>query len=320
MLIDALEKEDKKKVISSRPVGGWLHLFVALGFVWGASFSFIETALTMTTPAGSTFWRTFLGAVALVLYLVWTRSVPERKQITWVFLWRVGFVGLMLSVIPALLFAFAQERVTTIVSSILNSATPIATAIVILLAFRDELPSRRQVAGVFVGLMGALVALGVRPGNLGENDPVAVAALVGAIACYGVGIPFSHKYVIPLGVPAKTMATFQISIAAVVLAPLYFLQSEPLFRAVPDVWSLTQILILGCVGTGFAYIWNFELIDRAGSTIASSVSYASLVVSLIIGWALLGEPFSWNLPIGALLVVVGSAIMQSPQAHERVRS
>jgi len=298
----------------------WLHLFIALGIIWGASFSFIETALTITTPAGSTFWRTFLGAMALIVYLLWTKSFPKRHEITWTFLWRVGFVGLMLSVIPALLFAFAQERVTTIVSSIVNSATPIATAIVIFLAFRDEIPTRRQVGGVLVGMAGALVALGVQPGNLGENDPVAVLALVGAIACYGVGIPFSHRYVIPLGVAAKTMATFQISIAAVILAPLYFLQPEPLFRAIPDPLALTQILILGCVGTGFAYIWNFDLIDRAGSTVASSVSYASLIVSLAIGWILLGEPFSWNLPIGALLVVLGSAIMQSRRARARARS
>lgn len=294
-----------------------MHLYVLLGLIWGASFSFVEAALTVTSPAGSTFWRTLLGAIALVGYLLATNKFPKPSQISWMFVWRIGIVGLLLSVIPALLFAFAQERATTVVSSIINSATPIATLIVMLIAFRDELPTYRQTLGILVGLVGALVALGVQPGSLGENDPLAVAALVGAIFCYGVGIPFSHKYILPLGVPTETMATFQVAIATVFLAPVYFLQQGPLFTAMPDAWVITQILLMGFIGTGFAYIWNFKLIERAGSAIASSVSYPTLLVSLIIGWLVLQEPFSWKLPIGALLVVIGSAITQWRPAASR---
>lgn len=296
----------------------WLHLYIFLGIIWGASFSFVEAALSVTSPAGVTFWRTLLGALALITYLVLTRALPRAGEITWGFVWRISVVGLMLSVIPALLFAFAQERVTTVVSSIINSATPIATLVVMLLAFRDELPTLRQTVGIFVGLVGALVALGIQPGTLGENDPLAVLAVVGAIFCYGIGIPFSHKYVLPMGVPTKTMATFQVGTATVLLAPIYFFQTEPLFTAVPDAWVLTQFLILGIIGTGFAYIWNFDMIERAGSAIASSVSYLILLVSLAMGWLVLKEPFNWQLPIGAVLVVIGSAITQWRPAASKV--
>lgn len=307
-------------MIKKLKASGWIHLYVALGLIWGASFSFVEAALTITSPAGSTFWRTLLGAIALVGYLIATKSFPRPADLTWTFVWRIGFVGFLLSVIPALLFAFAQERVTTVVSSIINSATPIATLVVMLIAFRDELPTLRQTSGILVGLVGALVALGVQPGSLGQNDPLAVAALAGAIFCYGIGIPFSHKYILTLGVPTRTMATFQVSIAAVFLAPIYFLQSEPLFTAIPDAWVITQILLMGFIGTGFAYIWNFNLIERAGSAIASSVSYPTLLVSLVIGWLVLQEPFSWKLPVGAALVVIGSAITQWRPAEPKVQS
>lgn len=307
-------------MIKKQRSSSWLHLWIALGVIWGASFSFVEAALSITSPAGTTFWRTLLGALTLILYLGATGALPKAGTISWSFVWRISLVGLLLSVIPALLFAFAQERVTTVVSSIINSATPIATLIVMLLAFRDELPTIRQTTGILVGLVGALVALGIQPGSLGENDPLAVLAVVAAIFCYGIGIPFSHKYVLPLGVPTKTMATFQVGTASVMLAPIYFFQPEQLFTATPDAWILAQFLILGIVATGFAYIWNFDMIDRAGSAIASSVSYPILLVSLVIGWIVLKEPFSWQLPIGALLVVIGSAITQwRPAASKALR-
>ena len=289
---------------------GWLGQYLALGLIWGASFSFITAGLTVTSPTGTTFWRCLLGALALWGYLAFSGKLPKREDISLALIGRLGLLALLLNVIPGWLFSFAQERVTTITASILNSATPIATIIVMLVAFRDELPTKTQFAGISIGLVGALVGLGVTPSSFGVNDPIGVLAIVVAIFCYGLAIPFSHKYVLPMKVSIETMATFQVSIAVIVLAPVYFFASGALFTQIPNAWVVIQMLLMGIVGTGFAYIWNFNVIQRAGSAIASSVSYPTLLVSLIIGWLALGEPFSWKLPIGAVLVAVGSAVTQ----------
>jgi drug/metabolite transporter (DMT)-like permease len=74
------------------------------------------------------------------------------------------------------------------------------------------------------------------------------------------------------------------------------------------------MLCLGIFGSGFAYIWNFQIIRDAGSAIASSVTYITPVVAVVAGLIFLAEKLTWNEPVGALIVLIGAAI-----AQERLR-
>jgi len=70
------------------------------------------------------------------------------------------------------------------------------------------------------------------------------------------------------------------------------------------------MLALGILGTGYAYIWNFQILAAAGSAIASSVTYVTPVVAVIVGVLFLSEPVTWNEPIGGAIVLLGAAISQ----------
>ena len=70
------------------------------------------------------------------------------------------------------------------------------------------------------------------------------------------------------------------------------------------------MIALGVFGTGFAYIWNFQIMAAAGSAIASSVTYVTPVVAVIVGIIFLGENLSWNEPLGGVIVLLGAAISQ----------
>jgi drug/metabolite transporter (DMT)-like permease len=70
------------------------------------------------------------------------------------------------------------------------------------------------------------------------------------------------------------------------------------------------MLCLGVFGSGFAYIWNFYITAEAGSAIASTVTYLTPVVAVVIGWLYLGEDVFWNEIVGALIVILGALISQ----------
>jgi drug/metabolite transporter (DMT)-like permease len=71
-----------------------------------------------------------------------------------------------------------------------------------------------------------------------------------------------------------------------------------------------SLLALGILGTGVAYIWNVNVLRAWGPTAASTVTYVTPVVGVLLGVIVLGETLSWNEPLGAVLVLVGILFAQ----------
>jgi drug/metabolite transporter (DMT)-like permease len=60
--------------------------------------------------------------------------------------------------------------------------------------------------------------------------------------------------------------------------------------------------------------------ELAGSAIASSVTYITPVVAVIVGVIFLNEKVTWYEPVGALIVLFGAAIAQERIKFSRFSS
>jgi drug/metabolite transporter (DMT)-like permease len=282
----------------------WLPAYIALGLVWGCSFIFIKLGLEFLTPFGVAFGRCALGAITLLIVVKIKKiKLPSDKQI-WFKLW---VVAMLLNVIPGILFAYAEVHVTSVLAGIINAATPLATLVVMLIAFREEKLKVEQIQGLIVGGIGVLVVLGIWQG-IGDNQLNGVIALLIAVTCYGISFPYSKRNIIPLGLKPESAAATQLVTASITLLPLYLFDgiSKDYYR----INNVIAMVALGVLGSGFAYIWNFSIIQAAGSSIASTVTYLTPVVAVFVGWLFLGEKIAWHEPAGALLVILGAAISQ----------
>ena len=282
----------------------WLPAYLALGLVWGCSFIFIKLGLEFLTPFGVAFGRCALGAITLLIVVKLKKIDLPKERSTWRKLW---VVAMLLNVVPGILFAYAEVHVTSVLAGIINATTPLATLIVMLIAFREEKLKSEQVYGLLLGAIGVLVVLGIWQG-IGDNQLTGVIALLIAVTCYGISFPYSKRNIIPLGLKPEAAATTQLVMAAITLLPFYLYDgiSQDYYRPA----TFFAMLALGILGSGFAYIWNFSIIAAAGSSIASSVTYLTPVVAVFVGWLFLGETIAWHEPIGALLVILGAAISQ----------
>ena len=290
---------------SPSPKNSWVALYLALGVVWGCSFIFIKLGLDFLTPFGVAFGRCALGALTLLAWAKYKKiSLPKSGKL-WAHLW---VVSLMLNVIPGVLFALAETEVTSILAGIINAVTPLMTLIAIMFVTRDEKPKFYQVLGIGIGFIGVLTVLGAWQG-LGDNPLWAVLILLAAVTCYGFSFPYSRRFIIPHKLPSESIAAAQVTTGAITLLPFYLI--DGIARDVYRPGPVFAMLALGIFGSGFAYIWNFRIMDLAGSAIASSVTYLTPVVAVIVGVIFLKENLYWYEPVGALIVLLGAAIGQN---------
>ncbi len=289
---------------SGQRQSSWIPAYIALGIVWGCSFIFIKLGLEFLTPFGVAFGRCALGALALLIYAkVKGISLPKDRRVQF-HLW---VVAMLLNVIPGILFALAETEVTSILAGIINAVTPLMTIIAILVINRAEKPKPAQLFGLLLGFFGVLTVLGAWKG-LGDNPLWAILVLLLAVSCYGISFPYTRKYVIPLKLQAESLMAMQLTLAAITLLPFYLY--DGIAKDEYRIGPILGMIGLGVFGSGFAYLWNFKVMQLAGSAIASSVTYLTPLVAIIVGIIFLNESITWNEPVGALIVLLGAAIAQ----------
>jgi len=281
-----------------------LGQYVLLGLAWGASFLFIKVGLEGLSPGQVVLGRLAVGALTLGAVSIVTRQPLPRTPAVW---GHLAVVSVLLCVAPFLLFAWAEQHVTSGLASIYNATTPLMTMVVALAALPQERPTRARLAGLLLGFAGVLIVLGPWP-DAGGGGLLAQSGCLLATASYGLAFVYLRRFVSPLGIAAIPTATVQVSLGSLImllLAPR--IATEPVHLSGRVVAS---VLALGAVGTGLAYVWNTNIVSGWGATNASTVTYVTPLVGILLGIAVLHESVSWNEPIGAVVVVLGIAISQ----------
>jgi len=288
---------------------GTTAVFGAAALVWGSSFLFMKVALHGMSPAQVAIGRLFLGAAALTVLMLLGRHRWPRDLRT---LGHIAVTSLTFCVIPFQLWAWAGTRLPTGLSSIYNATTPLMTMMMVLAFGRGERLSREQGIGLVLGAAGVAVIL--QPWRLLADTGVlagtalAQMACLGATACYGFAYAYTRRFLASRDIPPMSLASTQIAIGAgfaLLLTPVVGLGAMDLSPRV-----VGAMLGLGVLGTGFAYVWNQRVIRDWGPTAASTVTYLTPVVGVVLGIVVLGERLAWYGPVGAVVVLLGILVGQ----------
>ena len=277
----------------------WLLIAVP-GLIWGSSFLFIAEGLAAVGPNGVTFLRLLIGFATLACFpAAWKGIAPEDR-------WRVAAVGVVWMAFPLSMFPYAEQRVSSALTGMLNGGVPLTTAIIAAALVR-KLPGRGVLIGLAVGLAGvtlvALPALGQ-----GHSSVVGVLLILAAVISYGAALNIARPLQVKYG--ALPVIWRAQAVALLLTAPLGV-------REVASAhWSLGPVLSLvglGAGGTAIAFVVMTTAAGRFGATRASSTTFLMPPVALALGLLVRHEQVAALSMLGGAVCVLGAWLMARAQ-------
>ncbi|MFF4084442.1 DMT family transporter [Streptomyces sp. NPDC087218] len=279
--------------------------FGLLAALWGCSFAFIKMSLEAFAPLQLASGRLIVGALVVLGILALKRlAFPSRK------LWgHIAVASVFGNVVPFTLFAIGEQHTTATTAGVIQGATPLITLGVAALALSEEKPTGRKVAGLVGGFIGLIVVVG--PWNTdGFGTIGGQLACVGAAASYAVSFVYIRRFIGPHKLPALSVTAAQLSMAAVITVVVTTLMTGWTLHGDLTLKPLLALLVLGAASTGIAFALLNRLIADAGPTTASGVNYLVPVFSVVVGVLALGEPLTWNVPVGGVVVIAALAVAE----------
>jgi drug/metabolite transporter (DMT)-like permease len=283
--------------ISARDWG----LLFTIALIWGSSFLWIAIGLDHLGPGVIATVRVALGAASLSALRA--SRVIDRGD--WVAIAIVGVAG---NAGPALLFALAEQSVSSSIVGMLNAAVGLVT-LTIAFAMGNRSMTGRHVAGLTVGLVG--VGLLVWPTMQGARAGIIGVGWV-ALALLGYGLtnnvlpPLQQKYG-GIAVIARAQTIGTVALLPFGLADL----GESSFA-----WgSVLAVVILGVFGTGVARAMYAAVLGRVGAPRGSIVAYMIPIVALVLGVTFRSEQVQ-VIQLAGLGLILGSVLLTSSQLKQ----
>lgn len=281
----------------------WFLLFV-LALIWGSSFILMKRGLAVFSAGEVGAVRILSAALVLLPF-----SLPALKQLKtshWKLLFASGLVG---SFLPAFLFATAQTRLSSSVTGILNSLTPLFVLILGVFFFKQNL-TKKNLLGIIIGFGGSfLLIFSSSSHNFWYGINFFTLLVILATLFYGTNLNLIKHYLQDLSPKVITSVSLFLvgPIAAVYLLTMTNFSSR-FDNPAPAYEALSFILILGVVGTGFALILFNKLVQLTTPIFTSTVTYLIPIVAL--GWGMWdGEIILWNHIIGMVTIILSIYII-----------
>ncbi|MFW6226971.1 MAG: DMT family transporter [Bacteroidota bacterium] len=264
-----------KHIDLSKKAWQWATL-IFLSFIWGSSFILMKKGLESYSNIQVAAFRILFASLVLLPFSLKNLKKIHKKNLFPLLV--VGFIG---SAIPTAFFTTAQMHITSSLAGMLNSLTPFFTLVVGMTVYRTRFKSHNML-GIFLGLIGALVLLGINPVNVVYSINHYALLVVAATLCYGINTN-EVKNRLPGMTSLEITSLAFLFIGPVALIFLLFSDFSSALATSDYGLNLFYLFLLASLGTAYA-LWVFNtLIQHTTSVFAASVTYIIPVFAILWG-------------------------------------
>lgn len=276
--------------------------------LWGSSHAIAKAALDTVPPFLLGALRISITVPVLSLIFLLTKRQAVAASDRWPMA-RLSMIGVVAS------FVFGYSGINLTLSSdasLLIIGEVIFTAVLAYYLLHERI-ERNRLIGIVVGAVGAIILIG---GTASANTVAAPNRLLGNLL-FLICLACESYYTVRGGLFLKrndsiSMMLLVNGISMIVWVPIigwYIVSGQfPQF----DNATLLSTFYLALVPSVLCYFLWFHAVQRVGATVAGVALLFQPVVGAILGITMLGDPITWPLISGGVLIIGALVITSLP--------
>ena len=275
---------------------------------WGGTFVAGRSLAQNVGPFSAAFFRFVVASIFLV-FITWKVEgkipVLRKRQILPILL--LGMTGVFCY---NLFFFKGLKLIEASRAAIIIANNPVFIALFSTVFFKEKL-NALKVTGIIISVTGAVIAitrgdvLEILHGNLGLGDFYIFLCVLSWVIFSLLG------KAVMVNLSPLSSVTYSIIIGTILLFVPALMEGlvDCIYYSISDWWN---IFYLGFFGTVLGFVWFYEGINQIGPTRAGLFINFVPISAVLLAFLILGEPLTFSLLIGTLLVSTGVYLTNRP--------
>lgn len=301
--------------IIKRPLP-YLALVIA-HLIWGANFVVAKITLEQFPPMSLAFLRFGLACLFLAPF-VWAQI--EKTKIRASDLPKLIATGILIITLNITFFFEGISRTSAINASVLTLIIPMFSVLIGWLFLKEKI-YLINLGGISLGLLGALIIVGIPQIISGTYSPISVIGnllIIAASVVFVIGAMLSQNLLKRYSTLTVTAIAFLVgTITFFAPALREYLQNPAWVQSVTfiGILGLIYMTTLSSISAYFLFEWGLSKTDIVK---ADLFQYIEPFIASLLAVSLLGERLSASFLIGAVLILIGVFLgTLAKEAHHR---
>lgn len=272
--------------------------------IWGANFVVAKFTLEEFPPMSLAFLRFGLACLFLAPFVfVQIKKIKiDKKDLP-----KLAISALFMITLNIAFFFEGMARTSAINASALSLVIP-GFSVFLGWVYLKEKISFVNLGGVFLGLLGALIIIGlpqIISGSFSTQTIIGNILIIISSIFFVIGAIFAHKMLKKYSTLTVTAVAFLIgAISFFAPAVREYLQDPMWTKSVTflGILGLVYMTLLSSISAYFLFEWG---LSKLGVVIANLFQYIEPFIAAMLAISFLGEKLSTSFLIGASLILVG---------------
>ena len=244
-------------------------------------------------------YRMLFAAPLFALIAWWSgRGKPALSRRDWLGILGLGVSGYYLA---SFLDFLGLQYISASLERLILYLNPTIVLVLGLLFFKKQV-TLRQLLAIGVSYAGVLVVFGHEVSFASRNVPLGTALVFGSAVSYAVYLVYSGELVQRLG-SLRLVGWASLVACAFCIGQFFVLRPVSAAVVAPEVIWLSVLNATLC--TVAPVLMVMMAIERIGATLAAQTGMVGPLSTLLMGVAILGEPFTPWIAAGTVLVLTG---------------